>query len=377
MKLNLKKKQKQILYLAGSFLGVILVIYLLFSVYFRNHFFYGTVINGKDCTGMTVNQVVELFGLEKDQAENVTVAKEMQPTFLWFTGFFEKNELTVKPLTSSKNEVLWDVLQRESEEDKASENKNTQDTPIETTDSSKLKQRKIIYPFGERQEVLNYAIFENWLTEQADGTIQISEVKVREYVEKLCAVYSTKNTYRNFWGSDGEFHRVSPGDYGWEIDKEAEVKFLMEHLLEEGEAVRQVVYLQEAASREKQEWGNTYIEINMNKQHLWAYKDGDLLVDTPIVTGNASRGWDTPEGIYAVYGKAKNRILRGATYRSFVNYWMPINGNIGIHDATWRSEFGGAIYETNGSHGCINVPKAAMDVIYPNMAVGTPVILYD
>lgn len=367
---KMKLKQKQILYLIGGLIGFLIIVYLFFTFFFTKHFFYGTVINGTDCTGMTVKQVAEAFALGEEGENVVRKAKEKQPAFFWIKGFFVTDEYFVKALTSGKNEDSGDI--QEESANKESVEKTLVNMPL-----SEMEQRKIIYAFGERQEVLDYTIFKDWLMESEDEIWQINEVKVREYVEKLCATYSTRDTYRNFWGSDGELHRVSPGDYGWEIDKEAEVAFLMGHLLEAGETVREVVYLQTAASREKQEWGNTYIEINMSKQHLWAYKDGELLIDTPVVTGNASRGWDTPEGIYSVYGKARNRYLRGATYRTFVNYWMPINGNIGIHDATWRSEFGGAIYETNGSHGCINVPKKIMDTIYPNFDVGTPVILYD
>ncbi len=55
---------------------------------------------------------------------------------------------------------------------------------------------------------------------------------------------------------------------------------------------------------------------------------------------------------------------------------MPFNGNIGMHDATWRGSFGGSIYKTNGSHGCINLPRAAAKTIYENIEKGMPVLCY-
>lgn len=358
----MKQKQKEILVLSGIITGVLIGIYLMFSLYFMGHFFYGTTINGTDCTGMTVGQVASAYLMDKEEKSSLEKIKKKQFPLFWLSGFFNREEYFVKALTLPENGTFEALEESEKIEGEK--------------ESLPLERRKIIYNFGSVQEVLDYTIFKEWLLEQEEN-LHINEIKVQEYVEKLCAKYSTKALYRNFWGSDGELHRVAPGDYGWEIDKEAEIEFLMNHLLEEGETLREVAYLQTAASRESREWGNTYIEINLSKQHLWAYKDGELLIDTPVVTGNKSRGWDTPEGVYTVYGKARNRYLRGATYRTFVNYWMPVNGNIGIHDATWRKEFGGNIYETNGSHGCINVPKAAMDVIYPAFSVGTPVILYD
>ena len=69
-------------------------------------------------------------------------------------------------------------------------------------------------------------------------------------------------------------------------------------------------------------------------------------------------------------------MLRGQGYASPVKYWMPFYGNYGIHDASWRSSFGGDIYLTNGSHGCVNTPRDAMQVIFENVEKGTPVVLY-
>ena len=77
-----------------------------------------------------------------------------------------------------------------------------------------------------------------------------------------------------------------------------------------------------------------------------------------------------------IYGKQRRRILRGPGYASFVNYWMPVNGNIGLHDATWRKEFGGEIYKTSGSHGCINLPYEKAEKIFEKAEVGLPVIMY-
>ena len=85
---------------------------------------------------------------------------------------------------------------------------------------------------------------------------------------------------------------------------------------------------------------------------------------------------DTPEGVYFVYNKQEDRVLRGQGYASPVEYWMPVKGAVGIHDADWRSEFGGEIYKTNGSHGCINVPKEIMPDLYEKTEIGTPVIIF-
>ncbi len=114
----------------------------------------------------------------------------------------------------------------------------------------------------------------------------------------------------------------------------------------------------------------------MTEQKLWFYQAGKVEIETPIVTGNMMRRRATPEGVYYVYAKQKNRILRGPGYASHVNYWMPVKGGVGIHDALWRDEFGGEIYKKDGSHGCINLPLEAAEKLYGMIEVGVPVVMY-
>ena len=89
-----------------------------------------------------------------------------------------------------------------------------------------------------------------------------------------------------------------------------------------------------------------------------------------------STGNITPTGVYSLTYKTKNAVLRGPGYASPVSYWMPFNGDIGMHDATWRSAFGKTIYKYDGSHGCVNVPYECAEAIFNNIEVGTPVIAY-
>ncbi|MEG0215435.1 MAG: L,D-transpeptidase, partial [Hungatella sp.] len=74
--------------------------------------------------------------------------------------------------------------------------------------------------------------------------------------------------------------------------------------------------------------------------------------------------------------KERNATLKGENYATPVSYWMPFNGNIGMHDAGWRSSFGGSIYKTGGSHGCVNLPPAAAKTIFENIEKGIPVLCY-
>lgn len=117
-----------------------------------------------------------------------------------------------------------------------------------------------------------------------------------------------------------------------------------------------------------------FVVIDISDQKLWLYDENNVLLSTDIVTGKL----DTPTnlGIFKVYGKQTCRYLTGSDYSSFVNYWMPFNGGIGMHDATWRKKFGGDIYLDDGSHGCVNMPLDVTDDIYENVSVGTKVLVH-
>ena len=119
----------------------------------------------------------------------------------------------------------------------------------------------------------------------------------------------------------------------------------------------------------------TCICIDIDNQTLAGYVDGQRVVLTPVVTGTANGSLDTPRGDFVVNSKESPSVLIGPGYAAPVNYWMPFVGNdIGIHDSTWRtSGYGGNIYLTNGSHGCVNTPLDAMADIYAIFPVGTPV----
>ena len=129
-------------------------------------------------------------------------------------------------------------------------------------------------------------------------------------------------------------------------------------------------------NKTSQKIGNTYIEVSIEEQHIWMYIDGELVIDSDIVTGNLKRNYNTRKGIFNLTYKTRNATLRGPGYASFVNYWMPFDGGIGLHDALWRDEFGGDIYKTDGSHGCVNLPLKTAKTIYENITNDMPIIVW-
>ena len=127
-----------------------------------------------------------------------------------------------------------------------------------------------------------------------------------------------------------------------------------------------------------------YIEVDLTRQHLWVYQKGKVAFETDVVSGKNTPERRTPDGSFMTYDKQKDKVLRGDVqpdgsygYESHVNYWIRLtNSGVGLHDATWRSSFGGKIWINGGSHGCINLPIAAAKTIYEMVPERTPVIIY-
>ncbi len=242
----------------------------------------------------------------------------------------------------------------------------------------------IVYDMGAEQIPLDHKITSDFVLVDEDGKFildeqngfQIDELAVEKFIDELASEYNTCDSTLSFAATRGDIVEVDYVTYGTELDVEAEKSYLKEALANRIRESHIPAYLQEGYVRGKNDIGNTYIEVDMGNQKLYAYKNGELLLETDIVTGNMKKKWDTPEGVNFVYNKQKNRTLRGPGYATPVDFWMPVKGSIGLHDADWRKEFGGDIYLTNGSHGCVNIPPEVMTTIYNEYEIGTPVIMF-
>lgn len=238
--------------------------------------------------------------------------------------------------------------------------------------------------FGEEEEVIDASVVSKWIAvdEQGDflldetGNLVIDEACIVEYVNSLSEKYNTYIFPREYMTHDGRIVSISKGNYGNLFDVDAECEYLKNAYYSNLEEDHVPTYIKSALYQEEDDIGKDYIEIDLTNQKLYAIFDDVLTYETDIVTGNVSAGMGTTDRICYIYSKQTNRILRGPGYASHVDYWMPVSGGIGIHDAKWRSTFGGTIYQKNGSHGCINVPKEIMPDIFEQSYVGMPVIIY-
>ena len=241
---------------------------------------------------------------------------------------------------------------------------------------NKYVSSEIYYIFDNEIEVLDSSIINTWLEVDSTMNVVINEEKIKEYIKTLGIKYDTYGKTRSFKSTTGKNINVPGGNYGWRIDRIKEKEALIKNI-KSGEIIKkEPIYLQTALGNHENDIGNTYVEINLTNQYLWFYKSGKIITQGDVVTGNVSRGNATPQGTYTLNYKQKNATLRGANYNSDVKYWMPFNMNIGIHDASWRNSFGGNIYQTSGSHGCVNAPEYLAKNIFENIEPGTPIICY-
>lgn len=183
---------------------------------------------------------------------------------------------------------------------------------------------------------------------------------------------NTKGKPFSFVTSKGENIKVKAGLFGDVVNFEEELKFINENF-KSLESIEGRVPIYE---NNRGVIGGTYIEISIQDQHIWYYKDDALFIDSDCVTGTENRR-DTPTGAYYIINKVSGIYLIGADYKTWVDRWMAVTWDgIGLHDASWRNKFGGTIFKTNGSHGCINLPTEFIYTLYDNVEVGTPILIY-
>lgn len=241
---------------------------------------------------------------------------------------------------------------------------------------NKYVNTKITYLFGSKQEVVSPEMISGWLDIDDHGQVNINEEKVRGYIKELDNKYSTLGKKRTFKTSYGTMATVSGGDYGWQISVSKESAALIK-AIKDGETInREPISTINSQTYTDTDIGKSYVEISLTKQYLWYYKDGKLITKGDVVTGDKSRNRITPPGTYKLDYKQRNATLNGPNYSTPVSFWMPFNGDIGIHDAVWRSRFGGDIYINNGSHGCVNAPYDMAKAIFSSIDESVPIICY-
>lgn len=472
---NAKKKLKPSM-IAGAAAAILVVGYVAGALYYTNHLFAGSKINGMDCANMTekkadaaLKKQVESYEIELDFRNNESrtisgsdigyqyigsgdvkdVMKKQNP-LLWVSGLFSKQNYNVEIDANFDKTALkaqldgLDCLQEANMEAPADaqiafvDNQfviqdETQGTTIDegtlltaleeavctsqtklsvektgayakpsvTKDDETLTHQKdiwnscatatITYTFGDEQEVLDGMQIKDWLSyDEEENYVENKEAvmaHIKEYVLDLATRRNTMGRDRTITSTmTGEPVTVSGGSYGFRIDQSEEAEQIYENIVNHDVVTREPAYASRAAiySMTGDDIGNTYVEVDLGNQHLWYYKEGTLIMDTDFVSGTYTiSDRRTPSGTYSLMYKQKDQVLRGTRrsdgtyeYESPVKYWMPFNGGIGFHDASWRYSFGGSIFMYSGSHGCVNLPSSMASELYENIEAGCPILCF-
>ena len=238
---------------------------------------------------------------------------------------------------------------------------------------------------NNQTEVLDGLTIATWVNGSQGLTVSVDAAKVAAYVQGLRNKYDTPAGTQTWQSADGTTKSIKT-DYGWHIDQAKETEALIANIQSLQSVTREPVYASRAVQTEMPQWGKTFVEIDISSQHVYFYQDGNCVWDSKCVTGTATDpDRATPTGVFALKYKQRDRVLRGRinpqtgkpSYESPVAYWMPFNGNIGLHDANWRSSFGGNIYLKSGSHGCINLPPKNAKTLYELITPGTVIVVCD
>lgn len=241
----------------------------------------------------------------------------------------------------------------------------------------------ITYDFNPNTEVVDASVISQWVRVDADMNVTFDEEAVRAYIASLAEKYDTKGKPRQFTTATGNTVTVEGGAYGWKISQDEEYAALIANIQNAETVTREPAYSSRAASHGAMDVGSTYAEVDLTNQHMYFIQNGQVVLDSPVVTGNPNKGNATPQGTYTLTYKTRNATLRGEkkpdgtySYETPVAYWMPFNRGIGFHDATWQSSFGGSRYKSHGSHGCVNMPKDKAAQLYELIPEACPVVCH-
>jgi lipoprotein-anchoring transpeptidase ErfK/SrfK len=245
------------------------------------------------------------------------------------------------------------------------------------SDANKMLGTKVVYDWNGSEVVLDDELLKDWVSIEDDEAV-LDESAVKTFVNEQAAEYDTYGKTYSFTTSLGVTLTLSRKNYGWKTDRGTETEELIELIKDGSTCEREPSYSVTAQKKGTEDIGSSYVEADLTNQHMYVYQNSELVLESDFVSGTLSSTADcvTPQGIFGLLYKTRNAVLRGATYETPVNYWMPFYGNYGMHDAYWRSSFGGDIYVTRGSHGCINLPPASAVKLYDYVSTGFPVVCY-
>ena len=242
---------------------------------------------------------------------------------------------------------------------------------------------------GNETEHISIDKIKDWVTVHKNGddfTYNVHNEKISEYTKYLAERYSNFQSFFTFTAVDGTEQSVQNQSTGWIFDDSYAAEQLKKYILEN----RSVSLTLTDRSKESNKWwhrvasqydagdkkGDCYAEVSISHQYMWVHQKGKIVLESPVVTGCPYTGHDTPQGAFIIYTKQEHATLYGPGYETEVDYWIAFADDIGFHDAYWQDSFGGDVYLTSGSHGCVNMPLDTVSKLYKIAYVNMPVYVY-
>lgn len=262
------------------------------------------------------------------------------------------------------------------------------------TEVQQLLARSITLTYQDRQFVPTPVNIGYWVKAAPDSdvnpqrlVVQVDEQQVRGYVQSVANAINKNPISKKVLVKNGVSSVEREGTDGLAMDQEAATRAIMTAMQANTNQpfayeinMKPVPFKTETFKTTSLDAAK-YIEINLSRQYLWAYENGQIVMSSPITSGATGAGLPTVTGLFSIYYKARNTYLNGRpygyNYNVFVQYWMPFYSGYGLHDASWRSAFGGSDYFYGGSHGCVNLPLSTAAFLYGWAEVGTPVWVHN
>ena len=233
--------------------------------------------------------------------------------------------------------------------------------------------------FDENYEELKKKDTEDWRRLTPAGYYIWDDDLVSAYLDGLKKKYDTDQGNVSFTTHKGVKMMISSQNCGWHMNIDM-TRTNLEEGVDKGEKVIDPAWNSGCIYSSKNGVGKKYVEVSIEEQKVYLVEDDEVIFETDCVTGTAGYT-DTTKGVFQVQGMAspttlKDKDKNGNAYEQPVEYWIAFNGSQGMHDAIWRGEFGGDIYKSWGSHGCVNLPLDAAKRIYEEVYMYYPVIVY-
>ena len=391
-----KKRKKTAAIVAGIIIGVLVLIYVGFAIFFSSHFMFFTKINGTDFSLKSVSQVEAYMkqqvadyvltlkesdgGSEKISGSDISLVyvpgeqleklAKKQNNFLWITSLWNHPKITseigveydkdalakiteglecLKPenqtvsvdahpeFQNDKFVVVPEVVGTQIDTEKFNEAvtkaingfkptldlfktgcyilprfvSDSQEVVAATDAMNSYLGANVTYDFNPATEVVDASVISQWVTVDADMNVTFNEEAVRAFIQSLADKYDTKGKPRTFTTATGNTVNVTGGSYGWKIDQEAEYNALIANIQNAETVTREPNYASRAASHEGNDVGSTYAEVDLSNQMMYFVQNGQVVLQSGIVTGNPNKGNGTPQGVYSLAYKALDQVLRG------------------------------------------------------------------